>query len=234
MNRNRQRQQRQKQQREREKQKNKEKKRIIKNEIRLLNKIGNLPNELVDYIYLFLDNKIKYNLSYYFQLYKKYIINYNLNHHECIYKDFKRFEYCTFDKTSKPLQYMLKEIPIDILKRYVYTGSPFKYFTIAFPEEGNIVDYLLLNYRINKPPEEKCKDYIFEIIDLLSYFVTRTNESSLYKNYESVEYYKFKEYELTSKKIILSIINLYNRYGNVSKTPDSTTNIIPLYTKIYK
>ena len=148
MNRNRQRQQTRKQQREREKQKNKEKKRIIKNELEILNKIGNLPNELVDYIYLFLDRKIKYNLSYYFQLYKKYIINYNLNHHDCIYKDFKKFEYCTFDKTSSPLQDMLKEIPFDILRRYVYMGTPFKYFTIAFPEEGNIVDYLLLNYRI--------------------------------------------------------------------------------------
>ena len=64
MNRNRQRQQTQKQQKEREKQKNKEKKRIIKNEIILLNKIGKLPNELTDYIYLFLDRKIKYNLSF--------------------------------------------------------------------------------------------------------------------------------------------------------------------------
>jgi hypothetical protein len=210
------------------KQKNREKKRIIKNEIKLLNKISELPHELVDYIYLFLNPKIKYNLSYYFQLYKKYIINYNLNHHDCIYKDFKRFEYCTFDKTSNPLQNMLKEIPIDILKRYVYMGSPFKYFTIAFPEEGNIIDYLLINYRLNKPTEEKYKDYIFEIIDLLSYFVTRTNESSLYKNHESVEYYKFKEYELISKKIILSIINLHNKYGN------ATINVIPLYSKIYK
>jgi hypothetical protein len=229
MNRNKQQKQRQKQQKEREKQKNKEKKRIIKNEIELLNKIENLPHELTDYIYLFLDRKIKYNLSYYFQLYKKYIINYNLNHHDCIYKDFKRFEYCTFDKTSKPLQHMLREIPIDILRRYVYMGSPFKYFTIAFPEEGNIVDYLLLNYLINKPPEEKYKDYIFEIIDLLSYFVTRTNEySQSYENIECKKYYKFKEYELISKKIILSVIYLYNKYGNVS------TNIIPLYSKIYK
>jgi len=199
---------------QKQKLKKREKKRIIKCEIDLLNKINQLPNELVNYIYLFINNKITYNLSYYFQLYKKYIINYNFNN-QCIYKDFKQFEYCTFDKTSKPLQYMLKEIPIDILQRYVYMGLPSKYFTIAFPEEGNIVDYLLLNYRINKPIEEKYKDYIFEIIDLLSYFVTRTNESSLYKNYESVEYYKFKECELTSKKIILSIINLYNNYKNI-------------------
>jgi len=198
-----------------QKQRIREKKRIIKNEIELLNKISELPHELVDYIYLFVNPKIKCNLSYYYLLYKKYIINYNLNHHECIYKDFKKFEYCTYDKTSKPLQYMLKEIPIDILQRYVYMGSPSKYFTIAFPEEGNIIDYLLINYRLNKPTEEKYKDYIFEIIDLLSYFVTRTNEySQSYKNIECKKYYKYKKYELISKKIILSIIYLYNKYGN--------------------
>jgi hypothetical protein len=217
MNRNRQRQQRRKQQKEREKQKNKEKKRIIKNEVELLNKIGKLPNELTDYIYLFLDRKIKYNLSYYFQLYKKYIINYNLNHHDCIYKDFKRFEYCTYDKTSIPLQSMLKSIPINILQKYIYMGSPLKYFSIAFPEEGNICDYILLNYHLNKPVTEKYKDYIFEIIDLLSYFVTRTNEySQSYENIECKKYYKFKEYEIISKKIILSVICLYNKYGNDS------------------
>jgi len=196
---------------QKQKQQNREKKRIIKCEISLLNKINELPSELVDYIYLFVNNKIKYNLSYYFQLYKKYIINYNFNN-QCIYKDFNRFDYYTFDKTSKPLQSMLQEIPIDILERYMYLGTPSKYFTIAFPEEGNIVDYLLLNYRVNKALEEKYKDYIFEVIDLLSYFVTRTNQFSLYKNYESIEYYKFKECEIVSKKIILSIIYLYNKY----------------------
>jgi hypothetical protein len=194
----------------------KDKKRIIKNEVELLNKIGKLPHELIDYIYLFVTPKIKYNLSYYFQLYKKYIIDYNLNHHDCIYKDFKKFEYCTYDKTSIPLQYMLKSIPINILQKYIYMGSPLKYFSIAFPEEGNICDYILLNYHLNKPVNEKYKDYIFEIIDLLSYFVTRTNEySHSYENIECKKYYKFKEYELISKKIILSIIYLYNKYGNV-------------------
>jgi hypothetical protein len=200
-----------------QKQRIKEKKRIIKNEVELLNKIGKLPHELIDYIYLFVTPKIKYNLSYYFQLYKKYIIDYNLNHHDCIYKDFKKFEYCTYDKTSKPLQHMLKGIPINILQKYIYLGSPLKYFSIAFPEEGNICDYILLNYHLNKPDTEKYKDYIFEIIDLLSYFVTRTNEySRIYKNIECNEYYKFKEYELIAKKIILSIIYLYNKYGNGS------------------
>lgn len=196
----------------------KEKKRIIANETDLLNKVRELPYELVDYVYSFVDKKIKYNLSYYYQLYKKYIINYNLHHHECIYKDFKKFEYCTYDKTSKPLQYMLKGIPINILQKYIYLGTPFKYFSIAFPDEGNICDYLLLNYNFNKPIEEKYKDYIFEIIDLLSYFVTRTNQySQSYKNIECNEYYKFKEYEFVSKKIILSIVHLYNKYGNVSR-----------------
>jgi len=199
------------------KQRIREKKRIIKNEIELLNKISELPHELVDYIYLFVNPNIKYNLSYYYLLYKKYIINYNLNHHECIYKDFKKFEYCTYDKTSKPLQSMLKEIPIDILERYVHKGSPLKYFSLAFPEEGNICDYILLNYRSGKPIEEKYKDYIFEIIDLLSYFVTRTNEySQSYKNFECKEYYRYKKNELISKKIILSIIYLHNKYGNLS------------------
>jgi len=198
-----------------QKQRIREKKRIIKNEVELLHKISELPHELVDYIHLFLHQNIKYNLSYYFQLYKKYIINYNLNHHECIYKDFKKFDYCTYDKTSTPLQCMLKEIPINILQRYIYRGSPLKYFSIAFPEEGNICDYLLLNYHFGKSNEEKYKDYIFEIIDLLSYFVTRTNEySQSYKNVECKEYYKYKKYELISKKIILSIIYLHNKYGN--------------------
>ena len=199
---------------QKQKLKKREKKRIIKCEIDLLNKINQLPNELVNYIYLFINNKITYNLSYYFQLYKKYIINYNFNN-RCIYKDFNRFDYYTFDKTSKPLQFMLKEIPIDILQRYIYLGTPSKYFTMAFPEEGNIVDYLLLNYRVNKPIEEKYKDYIFEVIDLLSYFVTRTNECSLYKNYESGEYCKFNQCEVISKKITLSIIYLYNNYKNI-------------------
>jgi hypothetical protein len=198
-----------------QKQRIREKKRIIKNEVELLHKISELPHELVDYIHLFLHQNIKYNLSYYFQLYKKYIINYNLNHHECIYKDFKKFDYCTYDKTSTPLQCMLKEIPIDILQRYMYRGSPLKYFGIAFPEEGNICDYLLLNYHFGKSNEEKYKDYIFEIIDLLSYFVTKTNEySQSYKIIECKEYYKYKKYELISKKIILSIIYLHNKYGN--------------------
>lgn len=200
-----------------QKQRIREKKRIIKNEVELLHKISELPDELVDYIHLFLHQNIKYNLSYYYQLYKKYILNYNLNHHECIYKDFKKFEYCTYDKTSKPLQSMLKKIPIDILQRYVNKGSPSKYFSLAFPEEGNIIDYLLTNYRSNKTMDEKYKDYIFEIIDLLSYFVTRTNENSQsYKNIECKEYYLYKKNELISKKIILSIIYLYNKYGDVS------------------
>jgi len=200
-----------------QKQRIREKKRIIKNEVELLHKISELPHELVDYIYLFLHQNIKYNLSYYYQLYKKYILNYNLNHHECIYKDFKKFEYCTYDKTSKPLQSMLKKIPIDILQIYVNNGSPSKYFSLAFPEEGNIIDYLLINYRSDKPMDEKYKDLIFEIIDLLSYFVTRTNQySQSYKNIECKEYYLYKKNKLKSKKIILSIIYLYNKYGNVS------------------
>jgi hypothetical protein len=113
---------------------------------------------------------------------------------------------------------MLKGIPINILQKYIYLGTPFKYFSIAFPDEGNICDYLLLNYNFNKSIEEKYKDYIFEIIDLLSYFVTRTNQySQSYKNIECEEYNKFKEYEFVSKKIILSIVHLYNKYGNVSR-----------------
>ena len=51
-----------------QKQRIREKKQMIKNEIGLLSKIGNLPHELVDYIYLFLNSKIKYNLSHYYQL----------------------------------------------------------------------------------------------------------------------------------------------------------------------
>lgn len=214
INKNRQKQKQDKKQKQNKKLQNREKKRIIKNEIDILNQINELPSELVDYIYLFMNNKIKYNLSYYFQLYKKNIINYNFKN-RCIYKDFNRFDYYTFDKTSKPLQSMLQEIPIDILEKYINRGTPEIYFTIAFPEEGNINDYLLLNYKIDKSVEEKYKDYIFEVIDLLSYFVTRTNQFSLYKNYESVEYYKFKECELVSKKIILSIIYLYHKYVTI-------------------
>ena len=195
-----------------------EKKRIIKNELSVLKNIQNLPSEIVDYIYLFLDVKIKYNLSFYYQLYKKYIINYTFNNRDSIYKDFNKFEYCTFDKTATPLKHMLLKIPINILTKYIYRGTPFKYFNIAFPDVENICDYMILNYRFMKPEEEKYKDYIFEIIDLISYFATRTDELSFYKINDSNEHCRFKEYESITKNIILSVIYIYNKYGIQSDT----------------
>jgi hypothetical protein len=200
---------------QKQKQKKKVKQCIIKNEIDILNKINKLPHELIDYIYSFVDKNIKYKLSHYFDLYKKYIVNYNLKKLQCIYKDYNRYEYCTYDKISHPLQYMLKQIPIDKLQKYIYIGTPEKYFNIAFPDEGHIWEYLYLNYKLNKPYEEKRKDYMFEIIDLLSYFTTRTNEFlQLYKNDESIEYDKFKTNEVIVKKIVLSIIYIYNKYAH--------------------
>jgi hypothetical protein len=196
---------------QKQKKRKREKKRIIKNETDVLNKINNLPNELIDYIYSFVDKNIKYNVSHYFDLYKKYIVNYKFNKLQCIYKDYNRYEYCTYDKISHPLQDMLKQIPIDKLQKYIYIGTPEKYFNIAFPDEGPIWEYLYINYKLNKPDNEKRKDYMFEIIDLLSYFITRTNEFlQLYKNDESIEYHKFKAYEFIVKKIVFSIIYMYN------------------------
>ena len=195
--------------------KKREKQKIIKNELVVLYKIKELPDELVDYIYLFINNNVKFYISHYFDIYKKYIINYKYNNINCIYKGYDDFEYYTYDNLSLPLQNMLKKIPLDKLKSYILYGTPSIYFKIAFPFENNICDYIHINYRYGKQDEEKYKDYIFEIIDILSYFVTKVNNNYLYKNYNSSEYNIFKENEFIVKKYILSILYICEKYAIV-------------------
>lgn len=196
--------------------KKREKQKIIKNELIVLRKVDKLPDELIDYIYSFVNNSVKLYISHYFDLYKKYIINYKYNNINCIYKGYDDFEYYTYDKLSIPLQNMLKSIPLDILRKYILYGTPKVYFTKAFPFENNIHDYIHENYnKHNKRNEETYKDYIFEIIDILSYFVTKVKNNYLYKNYTSVEYNIFKENEYIVKKYILSILYIYEKYAIV-------------------
>ena len=197
------------------KQKKREKQKIIKNETCLLEKIRDLPSDLIDYIYLFINNDIKFYISHYFNLYKKYVINYKYNDLNCIYKGYEYFEYYTFYKLSSPLQEMLKKIPIDKIKQFLFCGTPNVYFKIAFPLEHDIWEYIHINYRINKSMEEKRKDYIFEIIDILSYFVTIVNDKRSYKNYDCKDYRIFKDSEIIVKKYILSILYMYEKYAIV-------------------
>jgi hypothetical protein len=195
------------------KQRKREKQKIINNEIIVLNNIKKLPNELIDHIYSFINNNVKFYASHYFNLYKKYIINYKYNDLYCVYNGYDKYEYCTYYRLSLPLQYMLQKIPLIKLKRYILYGTPQKYFKIAFPFENNIWEYINLNYKFDKNIEEKRKDYIFEIIDILSYFVTKVNDNYLYKNYNCEDYRTFKDNEFIVKKYILSILYIYDKYA---------------------
>jgi len=197
------------------KHKKREKQKAIKKELIVLRKIDKLPDELIDYIYLFVNNNIKLYISHYFDLYKKYIINYKYNNINCIYNGYDNFEYYTYDKLSVPLQNMLKSIPLDKLRKYILYGTPKIYFIKAFPFENSIQEYIHENYKHNKTNEETYKDYIFEIIDILSYFVTKVKNNYLYKNYTSVEYNIFKENEYIVKNYILSILYIYEKYAIV-------------------
>jgi hypothetical protein len=196
------------------KNKKKEKRHAIKNEKIVLNRIQQLPNELIDTIYLFVTNKVKFHVSHYYDLYKKYIINYKFNDLNCIFSGYDKYEYCTYYRLSLPLQNMLYNLPLDKLKKYVFYGTPKLYFNTAFPFENNIWEYFHSNYTVfNKKISETKKDYIFEITDILSYYVTKVTDNQSYQSYNSEKYYLFKQNEAIVKNYILSILYIYKKYG---------------------
>jgi hypothetical protein len=216
----------------------KEEKKSVKKEIKLLEKIRNLPEDLVSYIYSFVKNDIKFNLSHYKKIFTKFIYDFNNNNKtktnlSMIFKDYVHYNYCTYDQTAIVLKELLRKIPFEKLERFIHFGTPSKYFNVAFPDEPDIKEYIGNNYK-NKA--NKCadiefqrKNYIFEILDLLSYFSTKANEwhalhckynkkyllqlnliNSVYNydNYlkQTEEY--CRENELITKKLIISILHL--------------------------
>ena len=223
----------------------KNKKKIEKKEIKLLLKIKEIPEDVVKILYSYLNNNIKFNLSFYKEIFNRYICPPSKNklmNFSSIFKGYTLYYYCTHDKTAFPLKEMLKAIPLDKLQKYVYFGTPSKYFNIAFPTEPNIIEYIGENYAINDITSKEeikiktiYKNYIFEILDLISYFTTKANEyhslvnknnnkflcqlkliSSVYKENE-LEGEPTKEYceenERITRKIILSILFIYEKYG---------------------
>lgn len=190
-----------------------QKRHIIKDEIVVLNKIKKLPNELINTIYSYITNKVKFHISHFYDLYKKYIINYKFNDLNCIFKEYDIYEYCTYYRLSLPLQNMLYSLPLDILKKYMFYGTPKLYFNTAFPFENNIWEYFHSNYTIfNKKISETKKDYIFEITDILSYYVTKVTDNQFYESYNSRKYNLFKKNEAIVKNYILSILYIYNKF----------------------
>ena len=216
----------------------KEEKQLCRNEIKLLQKITEkLPEEIVSYIYSFVNNDIKFNLSHYKSLFTKFIYNFNNRKTKLamVFKGYTNYNYCTYEETSVVLKEMLRKIPFEKLERYIHFGTPSKYFNIAFPDEPEIKEYIGTNYK-NKA--KKCenidfqrKNYIFEILDLLSYFSTKANEwhafqckynnkyllqlntiNSVhnYDNYLKQTEFSCKQNEQIVKKIILSIIHLFH------------------------
>ena len=218
----------------------KKEKSICKNEIKLLYKIRQLPEELTSYIYSFIKNDVKFNISFYKTLFTKYIHDYiNKNRDmslSVVFKDYsKDCNYCTFNKTALLLKEILGKIPVEKLEKYTFFGTPSKYFNIAFPFEPDIKLYFEFNYENKSDKYEDMlfqkKNYIFEILDLLSYFSTRVIEWHTmdctfdnkfltrlkYMNnvYNFEDYVKqtqesFLQNEMIFKKMILSIIKLSN------------------------
>jgi hypothetical protein len=217
----------------------KEEKQTCRNEIKLLQNITKkLPEEIVSYIYSFVNNDIKFNLSHYKSVFTKFI--YDFNHIKnntkiklsMVFKGYTQFNYCTYEETAVVLKEMLGKMPFEKLAKYIHFGTPSKYFNVAFPDEPEIKEYIGANYK-NKA--KKCEDiefqrknYIFEILDLISYFSTKANEwhalhckynnkyldqlnliSSVYNDgyLKQTEEY-CKQNEMIVKKIILSIIHL--------------------------
>jgi hypothetical protein len=159
-------------------------KKICKNEFKLLEKIRALPEALVLYIYTFVKNDIKFNLSFYKTLFTKYIYDYSNKNRgiplSIVFKGYSNdCNYCTFDKTALFLKEILKTLPLKKLENFILYGTPSKYFNIAFPFEPNIKEYLIDNYKEKEQDKDVDflrKNYIFEILDLLSYFSTKANE----------------------------------------------------------
>jgi len=225
----------------------KNKKRLEKYEKKILIKLNDLPEDVIKLLYSYLNNNIKYNLSFYKEIFHRFICPPNKNiltNFPQIFRGYAQFNYCTYDKTALPIIDMLKSIPIDKLQKYLYFGSPSKYFNIAFPDEPNIIEYISNNYKINnitsKDPQNIeiiYKNYIFEILDLISYFTTKANEyhslyndnskflnqlkliSSVYPGSNNNELVRkqSKEYceinEKITRKLIFSVLYIYEKYG---------------------
>lgn len=223
------------------------KKRLCKSEEKILSKIANkLPEDIVKLLYSYVNNNIKFNLSHYKEIFSKFIFNYNTKDKlPLIFRGYTIYNYCTHDKTAVPLKEMLKKIPLDKLQKYLCLGTPSKYFNIAFPDEQNIQEYLASSYTTNditttNASEIRCiyKNYIFEILDLISYFSTKANywhaskcnDKKLSKNnylyqldlincvhcyddYNKQTEEICKENEIITRKIILSILYIFKKYG---------------------
>jgi len=217
----------------------KEQKDVCRNEKKILQNITkHLPEEIVSYIYTFLDNDIKFNLSHYKSVFTKFIYDISINRRttlSMIFAGYPHYNYCTYNKTASVLKEMLSKIPFEKLEKYIHFGTPSKYFNIAFPDEPDIKEYIGTNYK-NKA--EKCeniafqrKNYIFEIIDLISYFSTKANEwhalhckynnkyltqlnliNSVYNydNFIKQTEISCKENEMIVKKLLLSVLHLFH------------------------
>lgn len=217
----------------------KEEKQTCRNEIKLLQNITKkLPEEIVTYIYSFVNNDIKFNLSHYKSVFTKFI--YDFNHIKnntkiklsMVFKGYTQFNYCTYEETAVVLKEMLGKMPFEKLAKFIHFGTPSKYFNLAFPDEPEIKEYIGTNYKNKAKKTEDIefqrKNYIFEILDLISYFSTKANEwhalhckynnkyldqlnliSSVYNDayLKQTEEY-CKQNEMIVKKIILSIIHL--------------------------
>jgi hypothetical protein len=234
----------------------KEEKDMCRNEKKLLKNITKyLPEEIVSYIYTFVDNDIKFNLSHYKTVFTKFIYDISNNRRtelsmlftydlstnrktklSMIFTGYTHYNYCTYQETVFGLKEMLRKIPFEKLEKYILFGTPSKYFNIAFPDEPDIKDYIAINYK-NKPEKREDiafqrKNYIFEIIDLLSYFSTKANEwHAAHCKYNNKYLYQLnfinrvyndnylkqtekycKENEMITKNLILSILYIYQKY----------------------
>jgi hypothetical protein len=214
-----------------------EKKQICKREIKILEKIRNLPEELVLHVYSFVSNDIKFNISHYKSIFTKFIYDFNHNkitktNLSMIFTGYAEYNYCTHYKTSLALKKLLRKIPFEKLAKYIHFGTPSKYFNIAFPDEPEIKEYIGTNYKNKAIKTEDIefqrKNYIFEILDLISYFSTKANywhalnckynnkylhQLNLINSIYNDDYLKqneeyCRENELIVKKLVLSIICL--------------------------
>lgn len=222
---------------------------LCKNETKLLsNIVKKIPEDIVQLLFTFVNNNIKFNVSHYKEIFSKFIFNYNIVVKiPVIFKDFTNFNYCTYDKTAILLKEMLNKIPLDKLQKYLYFGTPSKYFNIAFPDEPSIQDYITKNYTLNDITSKNVevtqyiyKNYIFEVLDLISYFSTKANEwhalhcndnfilnnknkyllqlnfiSNVYNydDYNKQTEEKCKENEKITKRLLLSILYIFEKYG---------------------
>ena len=215
----------------------KEEKLSCKNELKLLQNITKkLPEEIVTYIYSFVNNDVKFNLSHYKSVFTKFIYDFNhINNTKIkllVFKGYTDYNYCTYEQTAVVLKEILHKIPFEKLEKYIHFGTPSKYFNVAFPDEPEIKEYIGTNYKNKAKKAEDVefqrKNYIFEILDLISYFSTKANEwHALHCKYNNkylnqlnlinrvcndgylkqTEMY-CKQNEMIVKKIILSIIHL--------------------------